>query len=426
VKQIKIDKSRMIFTEGGRPFFYLADTAWMAVSNLSIEEWEEYTDFRRAQGFSVLQISLLTILNDTSAGEDTILPFAMGKDGKMDFSAINGAYFEKASKMMEIMTGKGLVPALVVLWNNYIPGAWAAEHIGNISSMPESFLGEYAACVAEKFNRFDPIYIISGDTLFENERVIRYYSILLEEMKKRSPDALTAMHLSPRAEIPPVIRDSGSLDFYMFQSGHGGNDTDLPVTLAEKFSAYPVRRPVVNGEPCYEGHAYGGGYPRWSAFEVRRAVWQSLLSGAKAGVTYGAHGIWMFQHRGMAFNHEEFSGLPFLWREALHFEGAWDVSYARWLYENYRLFDLEPNQQLIEAPEQVRSAAAADLSVIAVYIPYVRNVVIHHDLSAYKCTLHLLDARRTASPALVFDGSDTMLSMAGYNTDSLFVARKEG
>jgi hypothetical protein len=422
MKKIEIDKSKMIFTEGGRPFFYLADTAWMAFSNMSIEEWEEYTDFRRTQGFSVLQISILTVLNDTSAGQDTMLPFAMGKGGRMDFSAINEAYFEKAVEMMEIMTEKGLVPALVVLWNNYIPGSWAAEHIGNISSMPESFLSEYAAYVAEKFNRFNPVYLVSGDTLFENERVTRYYSIMLEEIKKRAPAALTTMHLSPRAEIPPVIRDSGSLDFYMFQSGHGGNDTDLPITLAEKFGNYPVKRPVVNGEPCYEGHANGGAYPRWSAFEVRRAVWQSLLSGAGAGVTYGAHGIWMFQHRGMVFNHAEFSGLPFLWREALNFEGAWDVSYARWLYENYNLFDLEPNQDLIDAPKQARSAATADLSRIAIYIPYAQNVVIHHDLRGYKCTLHLLDTRRAASPAPVFDNGNTLLPMAGCNTDSLFIA----
>jgi hypothetical protein len=436
MNQVEIDGPNRIFRRDRRPFFYMADTAWMAFSNLPVDEWEEYTSFRKAQGFTVLQISILTILNDTSVGKDTLLPFATGKDGKMDFSAPNTAYFEKAVRMTEILAGKGMVPALVVLWNNYIPGSWASEKIGNISSMEESFLAGYAEYVTSKFNPFNPIYIISGDTAFETETVTRYYSVMLEEVKKRSPRALTTMHLSPKAEIPPVIRDSASLDFYMFQSGHGGDDTGLPVRLAEKFSNYPARipakngapvpvnRPVVNGEPCYEGHAYGGRYPRWSAFEVRRAVWQGLLSGAKAGFAYGAHGVWMFQRRGMTFGSQNFSGLPFLWREALQFEGAWDVSWAKWLFENYGFFNLEPDQALAGGLEQIRAASSPDLSLIALYIPYAGDVVIHHDLGGYETWLHLLDKRRVVSPELVVENGVSLLPMAGYNTDALFVGRK--
>ncbi|MDR1106901.1 MAG: DUF4038 domain-containing protein [Treponema sp.] len=435
MKQVEIDTSTMTFTRDGRPFFYMADTAWMAFSNLSLDEWEEYAGFRKAQGFTALQISILPILNDTSTGSQTVLPFAM-KNGKMDFSARNEGYFEKAGAMLEIMTEKGLVPALVVLWNNYIPGSWASEQIGNISVMEESSLPEYAEYVTAKFSRFNPVYIISGDTKFDTETVTRYYSIMLEEIKKRNPFSLTTMHINPSAEIPPPIRDSASLDFYMFQSGHGGGDTDSPFTLAEKFSNYParkqtadggtvpVKRPVVNGEPCYEGHGYGWDYPRWSAFEVRRAVWQSLLSGAKAGFTYGAHGIWMFQGKGMTFGSEGFSGAPFLWREALQFEGAWDVSWAKWLFERYGFRLLEPNQALIEGPSQIRAAASPDLSLIAIYIPSARRVVIRSDLGGYDTCLHLLDRRRAVSPSPESGGGVTVLPMAGYNTDALFVAER--
>jgi hypothetical protein len=232
------------------------------------------------------------------------------------------------------------------------------------------------------------------------------------------------MHTNPNTDIPPVIRDNPLLDFYLFQSGHGGNETDLPIRLAEKFVNYSVKRPVVNGEPCYEGHAYGWKYPRWSAFEVRQALWQSLLSGAKAGFTYGAHGIWMFQHKGMTFMHPEFSGLPFLWREALQFEGAWDVSWAKWLIENYNFSVLEPHQDLVDGPEQIRAASSPDRSLIALYIPYAAKITIRHDLGAYKTYLHLLDKHRVVSPELVIDGDFSVLPMIGYNTDALFVAQR--
>jgi hypothetical protein len=425
MKHIQIDSNKMVFTENGRPFFYLADTAWMAFSNMNIEEWEEYTDFRKAQGFTAVQISILPILNDTSKDNNTMMPYGIENTGKMDFSTRNEVYFEKAERMVEIMVKKDLVPALAVLWNNYVPTAWAAERTGNISLMPESYLPEYASYVAKKFDRFRPMYLISGDTGFDSEIVTRYYFILLEEMKKRCPDALMTMHIKPKVEIPGVICGSKSLDFYMFQSGHRFEGLDNPFKLAEQFNAYSVKRPVVNGEPCYEGHSYGNEFPRFTKAEVRRAVWQSLLSGAKAGTAYGAHGIWMFQHKGMTFNNVSFSGVPFLWRDALQFEGAWDVSYAKWIFETYRLFDLEPNQSLVSAPEQVRAAAAAGFSRIAVYIPYQRPVAIHHDLSGYRVSLHLLDKRWVMVPHLLIDNGKTILPMSGYNTDVLLIAENE-
>ena len=47
----------------GKPFFYLADTVWAAFANLSVERWEAYLRYRRAQGFNAIQISI-----DTPAG----------------------------------------------------------------------------------------------------------------------------------------------------------------------------------------------------------------------------------------------------------------------------------------------------------------------------------------------------------------------
>lgn len=45
---IRIAETRDRFLDGGRPFFYLAGTAWMAFSNLPLEDWEEYLSFRQA------------------------------------------------------------------------------------------------------------------------------------------------------------------------------------------------------------------------------------------------------------------------------------------------------------------------------------------------------------------------------------------
>ena len=121
----------------------------------------------------------------------------------------------------------------------------------------------------------------------------------LEATKAVCPDALLTMHMTPSGDLPRSFVDA--IDFYMFQSGHHVERQDRPYTLAEKFLQYPVKRPIVNAEPPYEGHGRVGSPTRFSAFDVRKATWQSLLSGAKMGVTYGAHGVWSCHRRGMDF-----------------------------------------------------------------------------------------------------------------------------
>ena len=424
MEPLVIDRERMIFLRGGKPFFYLADTAWMAFSSLSLDDWERYLDYRWMQRFTAVQISILPILNDFSSGTNTLMPYAFGKQGKMDFRKINHHYFDKARAMTGLAAVRGIKPSLVVLWNNYVPTAWAAEKTGNVSVMDEDYLEAYAAHITDLFGEYDPVYIISGDTGFETETVVRYYSGLLDFVKKRSPSSLTAFHLNPSASIPESVMNNRNLDFYMYQSGHGGKDTDLPWMLAEKFSGSAVRRPVVNGEPCYEGHAHGNEYPRFGSFDVRRAVWQSLLSGAKAGTAYGAHGVWMFQQEGMAFTSASFSGHPFLWQDALRFEGARDMGYARWIFETYNLFDIEPNQNLIEAPKEIRAASKRDLSLIAVYMPCAFPFTILEDLSDYEMTIFLLGSRTEMTPSVFFDNGKSMLKMIPFNEDALLIAKR--
>jgi len=327
--------------------------------------------------------------------------------------------------MVSLVVEKGMTPALVVLWCCYVPTSWASEAIGNASIMPEDNLETYAAMVTDQFKEFTPIYIIGGDTTLETDIVVRYYSKLLDYIKIRNPESLTTIHLNPAGEIPESLQKNKNLDFYMYQSGHGGGDEqDNAWLFAEKFTAYQVKRPVVNGEPCYEGSCNGHKYPRFHAFDVRKAVWRSLLSGARAGVTYGAHGIWMFQQEGMVFGSVPFSGFPFNWQDALNFEGAWNMGFAKWLYENYDLFNTEPCQNLIEGPKEIRVAATHDHSLAVIYIPYMLQLKIRLDLRGYKTTLFLLDKGKVMEPCFSFDNGSSILQTIPFNEDALLVAEK--
>lgn len=49
------DNHRFLVTEEGKPFFYLADTAWELFHRLKREEAEKYLADRAEKGFNVIQ-----------------------------------------------------------------------------------------------------------------------------------------------------------------------------------------------------------------------------------------------------------------------------------------------------------------------------------------------------------------------------------
>ena len=45
------------FIKDGKPFFYLADTCWSAFTNIPENDWHYYLQYRKRQGYNVLQIN---------------------------------------------------------------------------------------------------------------------------------------------------------------------------------------------------------------------------------------------------------------------------------------------------------------------------------------------------------------------------------
>jgi hypothetical protein len=405
----------------GKPFFYLADTAWMAFANLPLEDWPRYLAYRKLQGFTALQISILPVTHDTSWSPNNLDPFLKDAQGNWDFTQYNEEYFAKGEKMVEMAVEADFAPVLGVLWCSYVPDTRCSKNSPVASAMPFAAVAPYATYAAERFKRFDPLYFISGDTQFESTDEEPYYMAALQAVRAVSPDALLTMHLTPRGDLSRPFVDA--IDFYMYQSGHRAGGQDMPYLLGEKFATYPVKRPVINSEPPYEGHGRVGERTRFNAFDIRKATWQSLLSGGKAGVTYGAHGVWMFHQPGMKFLNAHRSFEPFAWDVALTLEGAWDVGFARWLFESYDFFSLAPTRLLLNDDPEIRAAANHDQSLIAIYSPYTFDITLDLDLRDYTVTLVELATRRVAMP-IVHPGSPSRIQTPPFNADLLILARK--
>jgi hypothetical protein len=411
------------FKREGKGFFYLADTIWSAFTNTSLEEWEEYLDYRKMQGFNSLQINILPQW-DRSFPDLNIHPFKVKEDGTYDFSVINEEYFVRAEKMTSMAVEKGFVPALVILWCNYVKGTWASR-LRPQDIMPLEQVEPFTRYIGEVFGKFNPIFLISGDTNFEEDVAKDYYMKALKTIKGLYPNCLTTMHLGGEfTALPEEFIREKALDFYMYQSGHGVVNPGMAYKMALEFNNKSVGRPTVNGEPCYEGHNYGNQYGRFNEFDIRKAIWQSLLSGAHAGVTYGAHGIWSWHTNSSSFASAGFSGKPYTWREALQLKGSWDSGYSKWIFENYDLFELEARDALLNKTEEIRMAVTKDENKVVIYLPYNDEVKINMDLSKYNFTMLELAQKHVAKPSVRIEDGITVIERHNFNSDVLYIGLK--
>jgi hypothetical protein len=424
MRQLTISDSKDHFICDCEKFFYFADTAWSAFTNATLEEWEEYLDYRRMQGFNVVQIDILPQW-DRSTPDLGISPFESDSSGKWNWGKPSAEYFDRARQMLDMAVDRDFTPALVVLWCNYVPDTWVTWLIGEDQVMPLEKVKQYSEFVVETFSQYKPIYFISGDTNFESDRTNEHYLTALDTIKNLSPEALTTMHIWGGGDLHDDFVNSPNLDFHIYQSGHDKDQQDFSYKVAENFYAKSVKRPIINSEPCYEGWGFTPEYGRFSSFDVRKSVCQSLLSGAKAGITYGAHGIWSWQKGGAEYKWASQLSKPFDWNQALRFRGAWDISFIKNIFEQYDLFDIEPKKAILNLTNEIRMSASEDLTKVVIYAPYNADIEVDMDLRGYEWAQFVLSERQFTVPVISISGDTSIIRMHEDISDVLLVGTRK-
>lgn len=416
--RLKITEDGKNFTLDGRDFFYLADTVWSAFTNITLEEWRYYLEKRYTQGFTVLQINMLPQW-DRCMTDVGIYPFKTEDGQVFDFTVRNEAYFERAQQMCRMAGEFGFQLALVVMWLNYVPGTWGSR-ITDRNVMPENLVQDYAEKAVEVFDQFDPIYVISGDTDFDTPEAVRYYGLVLDAVCRKSPEALKTFHIKRGyAYIPEEFLDR--TDFLMYQSGHNAGEQEQAYLLPEKLAAKYPGKPLLNAEPCYEQMGYSRQeYGRFTRYDIRKAAWSSLLSGACAGVTYGAHGVWNWKKRGAGKNPVLGEGFDeaFPVEEALQFCGAWDYGYIRNFFEQNHIRQLRPCQEFIRnSPMEIRGAVTPDGRYL-IYLPNMTRLVLTEKMKGLSGRIFDLETGRVARVrAEAGENGECVLLMPGFEKD---------
>lgn len=341
--KMKVSKDGRSLERDGNPFPYLADTCWSAFTHIAMDEWRDYLELRRQQGFTAIQINILpqwdrSYRNDSSEEPE---PFEHGDTG-YDFSRPVDGYFKRAERMLEVVVELDLLPALVVLWANYVPGNWCSKrNPGN--TIPRRAIDPYVEFVLARFERFEPLLLVSGDTDFPTDESDAWYTDTLAACKRVAPNLLTTLHISGEmTDLPGSFVENTDLDIIMYQSGHY-LDQDRLGPMARTFRALSSR-PVIDGEICYEGMGKFGSPDRFTRRDTRAAMWISMLSGANAGVGYGASGVWNWHRPGAEFAWADTFGESLTVFQALALPGAWDVGLIGYLFNELGLHELEPDK----------------------------------------------------------------------------------
>jgi Protein of unknown function (DUF4038) len=368
---MKLTSHQGRFDIDGNAAFLLADTVWSALGDSTEDEWRFYLRRRARQGFNAALLSVLPILHDRSVGGANMLPFdeEAVSSGSWRF---NARFFELLRRRLDMASEAGIVCGLVLLWVNYVEGTWGANRTPGFV-MPEEPRSEYLSALSQVVHDGECLLIVSGDAGFASATEVESYQRFTESVEELWPQSLVAFHSAPTAVLPSELERSA--DVLIFQSGHHGETPGLARDLSARYHAIAGDRPVMNAEPAYEAHRVGGGVGRFGRATVRRRIWESVVGGASAGVTYGAHGLWGWHRAGESFSSVHFSGTPLDWRQALFLPGSDDAARCRAIAEQEGILRFAPRPEELRVIDEGWGAAEVVVGVdggaraAAVYLP---------------------------------------------------------
>jgi hypothetical protein len=344
---LKVSANGHYLEAGGKPFFWMGDTAWLMLSKLSREEVDHYLRTRQRQGFNVVQVMVLHSPKMTSRYDapalvegDPARPFVTpGRDperkGEYD-------YWDHLDWVVSRAEALGLYMALVPAW-----GSLADDGVLNLNNAPA-----YARFLAERYrNHPNIVWLNGGDTRAEMRSIV--WEALGNGIKQADPGHLMTFHPIGRTDSAWQYHEAPWLDFNMIQSGHRSYAQEGPSAraednwryIAEDWARLPTK-PVIDGEPSYENIPHGlhePNQPRWQAADVRRYAWWAVMAGA-FGHTYGDNDIMqMFVpgHGNGAFEANQD------WREAIEAPGANQMRYLRALIEARPMLERVPDAAMI-------------------------------------------------------------------------------
>lgn len=364
------DNHRFIVTSDGKPFFYLADTAWELFHRLKPDEAELYLKNRAAKHFDVIQAVVLAEFGGlTIPNANGHLPLVNNDPAKP-----NEDYFKDVDAMVDQAESLGLYIGMLPTWGDKVNKKWGQG--------PEIFNPQnarvYGEFLGRRYKDKPIIWILGGDRPVENQNQMDIWRAMAEGL--RAGDAgshLITYHPSGLQSSSEWFQKEPWIDFNMLQSGHGARDINDWGMIWADYQKEPVK-PVVNGEANYEDHPINwqprNGY--FNDFDVRRESYWAVFAGA-CGQTYGCHDVWQFYTKAR----EPVSAARTDWKEATNLPGASQMQHLAALMKSRPYLTRVPDQSLLKSSQgkdgdHCQATRDSEGSYAFIYIPNGRDVEI--------------------------------------------------
>ena len=357
----------------GDPFFYLGDTAWEITWKSREPEMLSYLADRARKGFNALQIVVMShqFFYDYGVRNRYGADFFMNNN----LLQLNPRYFDYLDRVVQAANDSGFVVALVPLWAGMMQ--YYAQGPGSRTLTVEQSL-LLARYVGARYAGSNVLWIVGGDNEYFATEKRDFWALFARTLTNASGDAhLVTVHpKSYKASFDFFDNSDTWLSFHMYQSSHvAGGEYTWRGALTGFYNKNT--KPLLNGEATYEDIYNNLWQPgdttqvrsfRIDATSVRQSSYESLLSGALVGMTYGANGIWQWDTPELPGTHlPRYSAV-----EAKNLPGSSHMTILKDIMAKIQWYNATPAQNLLvdlRSQEDFVPIASSGLRIIA-YIPH--------------------------------------------------------
>jgi hypothetical protein len=372
------DNHRFLVTPEGKPFFWLADTAWQLIHDLDEGEMRRYFADRREKGFTAIQTVVLPELRFDTPNAFGHFPIEPKRpDRPVVKDGPNNDYWDDVERVLRLAAEHGLHVGLLPTWGKWVISDWQNGLVD----------GFFTPANAEAYGRFigarykdhpNIIWILGGDRAAPTDDAKAIWRAMARGIAVGGSGAedyskvLMTYHTSGPGSTAWFLNNEPWLDFHALQSGHGRWALNW-MMVEHAFTMKPTL-PVIDLETSYPGFRHGRPPTIATDDDARRAAYWAVFAGA-AGHTYGHHSIWQMhspKHPGVA-------GPKEFWYDALDTPSARQMGYLRRLIESRPFLSQRPDLSLL-AFEQTKPwemcLALRGEGYALVYTPTGRSLVI--------------------------------------------------
>lgn len=405
----------------GEPFLWLGDTAWAIFARLTREETDHYLRDRADKGFTVIQIVAIG-----GPFDGLEVPNRYGELALIERNPLrpNPKYFEHIDWVVDRAAHYGLRIAMLPVWG--------ATLVGGLTSKDETFdpatAKAYGRWIGERYRNKGITWVLGGDTNPLWPKGLNFLGAV-QKGEQPPPADLTIIDHRPvyDAMAAGIIEGEGATPFFTFhpnpvsysgtahprtslyfhdrpwfsmnmlQSSHYANEatTIFPwlrsdytllgpnnyQAVREEYDSTPTR-PVVDGEPRYEGLPVDIQYDEkkgfWDAYDTRNAAYHALFAGA-AGHTFGNTSVHL-SYDPARYPKSPYPGLK-SWREEMQSPGSRQMTFVKALLLSRPFHTRIPDQTLIvgetrEGAAHVGATRARDGGHAMIYLPEGKPVTV--------------------------------------------------